>query len=155
MSRDVGPRDFYHAYKDTGGTAFNRDSFADPYGLLFNKLLDYMLEENVDIKAPYINYIFGIRMVHSNKKTVDWGASWKIWREKYAGKTDAEIKHIKGKPTKTIKCDKLMLLGHRPLSGKYNKWFRLKNNLYSFQITKLAKKKLTKALMEGELYMYR
>ena len=51
----------------------------------------------------------------TTKMIVDWGATWKYWREKYGDKTKEEIKQIKDK--------KVIYFTNEHTDGNVMKWY--------------------------------
>ncbi len=104
---DYTTRDFYKYYTSKSESPVDRSTFSKIINEYFEYRMQLLIFENIDFKLPNRFGTICIRGVCDSiyiksdgtvRYFIDWGATNKLWEEKYKGKTPEEIKKIKNKP---------------------------------------------------------
>lgn len=130
---------------------------------LTKSLMNAMIEENLEvrltglgkfrIRESNIEYFDKNGEFKPNNVPVDWGSTWKYWRNKYEGLSDDEILKIPNRTVIRFENDHRKGKIYKFQWDKYTSIAKNKN-IYNFRATRLAKEKLGKVLKTNSNIFY-
>lgn len=161
-SSTYATKDYYKFYKKKSSNPVDRKTFSSILKEYFEIRVQLLIFENMDINLPHRMGFVGIRGICDSimlkkdgtvKYLIDWGATNKLWAEKYPDKTPKEIKAIKNKPVVYYTNDNSNGRVYNFIWDKFTSNFRYKT-YYRFRPTRKWKRMLTSYIKVAKNIMY-
>lgn len=148
--KDYTGRDFYHTYRDFGGTRFNRNNFTEACNDVFQAISKVSVEEDIDFKFPYIHWIFGMR--ERTWMGVDFDKSLLAAKAMHPDKDARDALYMKGVAVIPKKITHPVMQWFKHYPAKCSSIYRLKIRLYRFKPTAKTRIIIKDQVNNGKFY---